>query len=85
MIVGDAEIEDAHHVRMAHFRDQLVLLQEARELRVLVARGRRVAQHLEHDHFAGPLALREIHRRGAADRQLAHEAMAANRHRPELR
>ena len=76
MIVGDAEIEDAHHVRMTHLRDQFVFLQEAGELRVLVARGRRVAQHLEHDHLAGPLALRQIHHRGAADRQLAHEAMA---------
>ena len=41
MIVGDAEIEDAHDVRMTHLRDQLVLLQEARELHVLVAASRR--------------------------------------------
>ena len=38
VIVGDAEIEDAHHVRVANLRDQLVFLQEARELHVLVAR-----------------------------------------------
>ena len=45
----------------------------------------RVAQHFQHDHFAGALALGEIHARGAADRELAHEALAANRHRSELR
>ena len=76
VIVGNAEIEDAHHVRMADLRDQLVFLQEARELHVLVARLRRIAQYLEHDHLTGALALGQIHHRSAADRELAHEAMA---------
>ena len=70
---------------MADLRDQLVLLQEAGELCMHVPCLGRIAQHLQHDHLPCPLALGEIHHRRAADGELAHEAMAQNRHRAELR
>src|SRR5690606_35713890 len=84
MVVGDAEIENAHHVRMADLRDELVFLQEAHEMQ-LVGSVRIIGKHLEHDHLARALAFRQVHHRVATCGKLAHETMAQDRDRTKAR
>ena len=76
MIVGDAEIENAHDVGVVDARDDLVLLQEPVEQAPAAGIGN-VAQHLERDSLAALLGLREVNRRQVAGIQLRDEPALA--------
>ncbi len=84
MIVGDAEIVDAHDVRMIETGDDLVFLNEAVEAHEPLGDVRHLAEHLEDHHGSRALALRQIDLAHAAGPDLADAAMAANRERAEL-
>ena len=84
VIVGDAEIVDAHDVRMIEAGDDLVFLNEAVEAHEPLGDVRHLAEHLEHHHRAGALALGQIDLAHAAGADLADAAVAANGERAEL-
>ena len=77
VIVGDAEVENAHDVGVAHARDDLVFLQEPVEQAPAADVGN-VAQHLERDPLATVFGLGEIDGRQVARIELRDEPALAS-------
>ena len=83
VIVGDAEIVDAHDVRMIEPCDDLVFLQEAVEADDALRHVGDLAETLSTTSVAGPLALGEIDLAHAAAADQADAAVPADGHRAE--
>ncbi len=83
MIVGDAEIINAHDILMLQAGDDFILLQETVEADDALGDVRHLIEHLEHHDGAGALAFREIDRAHAAAAYLPNAAMAADHHGSE--
>ena len=84
VVVGDAEIENAHDVGVVDARDDLVLLQEPVEQAPAAGVGN-MPQHLERDSFAALFRLRKVDGRQIAGIQLRDEpALARAVQRPVI-
>ena len=84
VIVRDAEIVDAHDVRMIEAGDDLVFLQEAVEPDDALRHVGYLAEHLKHHQRPGALALRQIDLAHPAGADLPDAAVAADGHGAEL-